>query len=80
MTDQPSTGSANAVAPTPMQARAEARMLRSEIGSKWGKFTTQELDDLKDNDALVAALVAKHGLDKDTATRDAAAVVQGRTF
>ena len=80
MTDQPSTGSANAAAHTPMQAKAEARMLRSEIGSKWGKFTTQELDDLKDNDALVAALVAKYGLEKDAATRDAAAVVQGRAF
>jgi enoyl reductase-like protein len=80
MTDQPSTGSTNAAAPTPMQARAEARMLRSEIGNKWGKFTTQELDDLKDNDELVAALVAKYGLDKAAATRDAAAVVQGRAF
>ena len=80
MTDQPSTGGANAAAHTPMQAKSEARMLRSEIGSKWGKFTTQELDDLKDNDALVAALVAKYGLEKDAATRDAAAVVQGRAF
>ncbi len=80
MTDQPSMGGANSAAPTPMQAKAEARMLRSEIGNKWGKFTTQELDDLKDNDALVAALVAKYGLDKDAATRDAAAVVQGRAF
>jgi hypothetical protein len=80
MTDQPSTGSTNATAPNPMQARAEAKLLRSEIGNKWGKFTTQELDDLKDNDALVAALVAKYGLDKVTATRDAATVVQGRAF
>jgi hypothetical protein len=77
MTDQPST---NAAAPNPMQAKAEARLLRAEIGNKWGKFTTQELDDLKDNDDLVAALVAKYGLDKDAATRDAAAVVQGRAF
>jgi hypothetical protein len=76
MTDQPSTGSTNATAPNRMQAR----LLRSEIGNKWGKFTTQELDDLKDNDALVAALVAKYGLEKDAATRDAAAVVQGRPF
>ena len=80
MTDQPSTAPANPAAPNPMQARAEAKLLRSEIGSKWGKFTLQELDDLKDNEQLVAALVAKYGLDKDAATRDAAAVVQGRTF
>ena len=80
MTDQPSKATANPPGPNPMQARAEAKLLRSEIGSKWGKFTLQELDDLKSNDQLVAALVAKYGLDKDAATRDAAAVVQGRTF
>ena len=80
MTDQPSPATASLPGPTPMQARAEARMLRAEIGSRWDRFTTQELDDLKDNDALVAALVAKYGLDKDTATRDAAAVVQDRAF
>ena len=80
MTDQPSTASPNASAPTPMQAKAESKLLRSEIGSKWGKFTQQELADLKDNDDLVAALVAKYGLSKDAATRDAAAVVQGRAF
>jgi hypothetical protein len=82
MTDQPSTATPNASAAkaNPMQAKAEARMLRSEIGSKWGKFTAQEIVDLKDNDALVAALVAKYGLEKDAATRDAAAVVQGRSF
>ncbi|WIM10168.1 hypothetical protein [Enhydrobacter sp.] len=81
MTNQPSTASpTNAGEPTPMQAKAEAKMLRSEIGKKWGKFTTQELDDLKDNDAQVAALVAKYGLEKGAATRDAATVVQGRAF
>ena len=80
MTDQPSTASPNTSASTPMQARAEAKLLRSEIGNKWGKFTPQELADLKDNDDLVAALVAKYGLAKDAATRDAAAVVQGRPF
>ena len=80
MTDQPSTINPNTSAPTPMQAKAEARMLRSEIGNKWGKFTTQELDDLTDNDDLVSALVAKYGLDNAAATRDAATVVQGRAF
>jgi len=80
MTDQPSAINPNTSAPTPMQAKAEARMLRSEIGNKWGKFTTQELDDLTDNDDLVSALVAKYGLDNVAATRDAATVVQGRAF
>ena len=80
MTDQPSNATANPTEPNPMQAKAEAKLLRSEIGNKWGKFTEQELDDLKDNDDLVAALVAKYGLEKDAATRDAATVVQGRAF
>jgi hypothetical protein len=80
MTDQPSAINPNTSAPTPMQAKAEARMLRSEIGNKWGKFTTQELDDLTDNDDLVSALIAKYGLDNAAATRDAATVVQGRAF
>jgi hypothetical protein len=80
MTDQPSTATPNATAPTPMQEKAEARMLRAEIGNKWGKFTTQELADLKDNDDLVTQLVAKYGLDKDAASRDAAAIVKGRAF
>ncbi len=80
MTDQPSKATANAAQPNPMQANAEAKMLRSEIGNKWGKFTQQELTDLKDNDDLVAQLVAKYGLQKDAATRDAAAIVKGRPF
>ena len=80
MTDQPSTATPNAVEPNPMQAKAEAKLLRTEIGNKWGKFTQQELTDLKDNDDLVAALVAKYGLEKDAATRDAATVVKGRPF
>jgi hypothetical protein len=80
MTDQPSTATTNAAATNRMQDRAEAKLLRAEIGSKWGKFTLQELTDLKDNDDLVAQLVAKYGLEKDAATRDAAAIVKGRAF
>ncbi len=84
MTDQPSPASASPAAPTPaptpMQARAEARMLRAEIGDRWDKFSPQELDALRNNDDLVAQLVAKYGLAKDTATRDAAALVRGRAF
>lgn len=80
MTDQPSTAPVNAAGPSPMQARAESKMLRAEIGSRWGKFTEQELADLKDNDHLVAQLVAKYGLAKEAAVRDAAALVRGRAF
>jgi hypothetical protein len=80
MTDQPATVPASSTAPTPMQARAEAKMLRAEIGSRWDKFTQPELDALRDNDDLVVQLVAKYGLGKDAATRDAAALVRGRAF
>jgi hypothetical protein len=82
MTEQPSTAPKNAAATTPMQDNpAQAKkLLRADIGGKWGKFTTQELTDLKDNDDLVNLLVAKYGLEKDAAQRDAAAIVQGRAF
>ncbi len=82
MTDQPSTTVRHAAAHTPVQDNpAHARkQLRADIGGKWGKFSEQELADLKDNDDLVSHLVSKYGLEKETATRDAAAIVQGRPF
>jgi hypothetical protein len=82
MTEQPSTAPKNAAATPQMQDNpAQAKkLLRADIGGKWGKFTTQELTDLKDNDDLVNLLVAKYGLEKDAAQRDAAAIVQGRAF
>jgi hypothetical protein len=54
--------------------------LSPNVGGKWGKFSQQELTDLKDNDDLVAQLVAKYGLEKDAASRDAAAIVKGHAF
>ena len=80
MTDQPSPVPASQAGPTPMQARAEARMLRAEIGDRWDKFTQPELDALRNNDDLVAQLIVKYGLRKDAAMRDAAALVRGRAF
>ena len=82
MTDQASTATTNAAATTRMQDNAiEAKkLLRADIGSKWSKFSAQELTDLRDNDDLVTKLVTKYGLEKDAALRDAAAVVKGRGF
>jgi len=82
MTNQPSTATTTAAAAGRMQddPAAVKRTLRADIGSKWGKFSTQELTDLKDSDDLVTQLVAKYGLDKDVAQRDAAAIVNGRAF
>jgi hypothetical protein len=80
MTDQPST--TNSAAANRMQDNTapEQKLLRADIGAKWGKFTAQELSDLKDNDDLVTQLVAKYSLEKDVAVRDAAAIVKGRAF
>lgn len=82
MTEQPSTATTNAAARTRMQddPAAAKKQLRTDIGSKWGKFSAEELTGLKDNEDLVAQLVAKYGLEEDAATRDAAAVVNGRAF
>jgi hypothetical protein len=58
----------------------DKKLLRDDIGAKWGKFSAEELTALKDNGDLVAQLVAKYGLEKDAATHDAETVVQGRAF
>ena len=82
MTDRPSTATPNAAATNRVQDNRayQKRLLLDDIGSKWGKFSAQELTDLRDNDDLVTKLVAKYGLDKSAALRDAAAVVKGRGF
>jgi len=82
MTDQPSTATTSAASAIRMQDTAGEpnKQLRTDIGSKWSKFSTQELSDLKGKDDLVFQLVAKYGLEKDAATRDAEAVVKGRDF
>jgi hypothetical protein len=82
MTNQPSTTPANNAAGIQVQGHPgeAAKLLRADIGTKWGKFSAQELGDLKDNDDLVSQLVAKYGLDKEAAARDAATVVKGRNF
>lgn len=82
MTDQPSTATTNVAATNRMQDNpTEAKkLLRADIGSKWGKFSAQELTGLKGNDDLVTQLVAKYGLEKEAAQRDATAVVKGRAF
>jgi hypothetical protein len=82
MTDQPSTTTTGAAVTNEVQhdPADERKLLRSDIGAKRGKFSAQELTDLEDNDGLVTQLVAKYGLEKDAAERDAAAIVKGRAF
>ena len=61
------------------QSTAEAKqIILKEIGSKWGKFSEQELSSLKNKDDLVTQVVAKYGLEKAQAQRDVDALMKGR--
>ena len=80
MTNQSSAtaGAMPAASTTPADAANAKKALLQEIRVKWGKFSEQELDALKSNDDLVTQLVAKYGLAKDVAQRDADAMRKGR--
>lgn len=71
-------GALPAASATPADAANTRKALLQEIRVKWGKFSEQELDELKSNDDLVIQLVAKYGLAKDAAQRDADAMRSGR--
>jgi hypothetical protein len=60
------------------KTQAPATGMRGEIQQKWGKFSTQEIDALKDKDDLVAQVQAKYTLDKAQAQRDVDAFAKGR--
>jgi hypothetical protein len=49
-----------------------------EIGSKWSKFSKQELSALETDDELVSQVVAKYGIGKNAAQRDVDALLAGR--
>ena len=61
MTNQPTNANVGASAGAPK--RQEQAPL-ADIRMKWDKFTDQELGDLKNNDDLVAHVVAKYDHDK----------------
>ena len=50
------------------------------IGTKWSKFSKQELSALTTNDELVAQLVAKYDIEKIAAQRDVDALMNGRNL
>jgi hypothetical protein len=52
--------------------------MRAEIVRRWGKFSDQEIADLKDKDDLVAKVQAKYQLDRAQAQRDVDAFAKGR--
>jgi hypothetical protein len=56
------------------------KLLLQDIRVKWGKFSEQELGALQSNEDLVDQLVAKYGLAKEAAKRDADAMLKGRNL
>jgi hypothetical protein len=81
MADQPSTALNRMQARTDNQKRAlHRREVLAAIGGKWGKFSEQELSDLKNEDDLAQQVAAKYGIEKDIAQRDVAALLNGRTL
>ena len=61
-------------------SETSAKGMRPEIATKWGKFSTQEISDLKDKDDLVAQVQTKYGIDKAQAQRDVDAFAKGRAL
>jgi hypothetical protein len=79
MTNAPSNGkNANSSSVTPPTAAESKQIVLKEIGSKWNKFSEQDLSALKDSDDLVTQVVAKYGLDKVQAQRDVDTLLKGR--
>jgi hypothetical protein len=70
----------NNMQPTGAAPEASAKGMRPEIAAKWGKFSTQEISDLKDKDDLVTKVQTKYGLDKAQAQRDVDAFAKGRAL
>ena len=70
----------NNIQPTGAAPEASAKGMRPEIAGKWGKFSAQEISDLKDKDDLVTQVQTKYGLDKAQAQRDVDAFAKGRAL
>ena len=62
----------------PESAGRTRQIVLTEIRSKWGKFSDQDLSALKDNNDLVAQRAAKYGLEKAQAQRDVDVLMKGR--
>jgi hypothetical protein len=62
----------------PEMAGRTRQIVLTEIRSKWGKFSDQDLSALEDNNDLVTQLAAKYGLEKAQAQRDVDALMKGR--
>jgi hypothetical protein len=69
------SGTPTVKAATPAEAR---QIVLKEVGAKWGKFSEQELDALKDKADLVSQVVAKYRLERGQARRDVDLLLKGR--
>jgi len=70
----------NVAAAKPQATSETKRIILKEIGSKWGKFSQQDLSALKSKDDLITQVAAKYSLDKMQAQRDVDALMKGRSF
>jgi hypothetical protein len=52
----------------------------NQIGTKWSRFSKQELSALTSNDDLVDQIVAKYGLEKGAAQSQVDALMDGRSL
>jgi nucleotidyltransferase/DNA polymerase involved in DNA repair len=73
-----SNATSNAAAAKPAATADARQIVLKEIGSKWNKFSEQDLSTLKDRDDLVTQVIAKYSLDKAQAQRDVDALLKGR--
>lgn len=62
----------------PASAAEIRQIVLKEVRAKWSKFSEQELSALKSKDDVVAAVVAKYGLEKAQAQRDVEFLMKGR--
>lgn len=73
-----STSNPNTSGATPATAAETRRIVLKEIGSKWNKFSEQDLSALKNRDDVISGVVSKYGLEKAQAQRDVDALLKGR--
>lgn len=79
MTTSPSTPASNTSAATEQGPLAENKQIvLKEIGAKWSQCSEHHLSSRKNEDDLVAQVVAKYGLEKSVAQRDVDALMKGR--
>jgi hypothetical protein len=72
------TSSPNTAPASNANSAESKQILLKDIGTKWSKFSEQELGALKSKDDLITQVASKYSLDKTQAQRDVDAVMKGR--